>query len=143
MTLNCASSPQKRRTGLTETVLAATLVAGLPFLATAENAQTGATAMTDPSHIVQFVKFESALPRDEVLDAAAERKPLFEAMPGLVQKYYLELDEPNTYGGIYIWKDKASMAAFLQTDLFKGIPAAYGIKSKPQVDIIPVLYPLR
>lgn len=35
------------------------------------------------------------------------------------------------------------MAAFMQSDLFKAIPAAYGIASKPTVELIPVLYPLR
>lgn len=108
-----------------------------------QDANATETNMTNPAHIVQYVKFESALPRETVLAAAEERRPLFEAMPGLVQKYYVEHDEPNTYGGIYIWKDKASMAAFLQSDLFQTIPAAYGIKTKPEVEVIPVLFPLR
>lgn len=102
------------------------------------------TAKADgPEFIVQIVKFESNKSREEVLAAAAERKPQFEAMEGLIQKYYLEMDEPNTYGGVYIWKDKASMAEFLSSDLFKGIPAAYGIAAAPNVEIVPGLYPLR
>jgi heme-degrading monooxygenase HmoA len=96
-----------------------------------------------PGFIVQIVQFESNKTRAEVLAAADERKPMFEAMDGLVQRYYLELEAPNHYGGVYIWKDKASMAAFLQSDLFRGISAAYGIASKPQVQIASGLSPLR
>ena len=101
------------------------------------------SAAEDSAFIVQIVKFESNKTREEVLAAADERKPQFEAMEGLLQKYYLEMDAPNTYGGVYIWKDRASMAAFLESDLFKGIPAAYGIASAPQVQIASGLYPLR
>ena len=111
----------------------ATVLAATPMAATADA----------PGFIVQIVQFESNKTREEVLAAADERKPMFEAMEGLVQKYYVELDAPNHYGGVYIWKDKAAMAAFRESDLFKGIPAAYGIASQPKVDIIPVLYPLR
>lgn len=124
----------------TAAAVAATLAAGS---VAADTTAALAVAAQNPEFIVQFVRFESALPREEVLAAAAERKPQFEAMPGLVQKYYLDLPEENQYGGIYIWDSKASMAAFLGSDLFKGIPAAYGIASKPQVDIIEGLYPLR
>ena len=111
----------------------ASVLAASPMTASAEA----------PAFVVQIVQFESNKTRDEVLAAAYERRPQFEAMEGLVQKYYLEMEAPNTYGGVYIWKDKASMAAFLQSDLFKGIPAAYGISSAPEVQIASGLYPLR
>lgn len=94
-------------------------------------------------YVVQFVRFESSLSREEVLRAAAKRKPMFEAMPGLVQKYYLELDAPNSYGGIYIWESAEAMAAFRQSEEFKTIPAAYGIATPPEVEIISSLYSLR
>ena len=112
-------------------------------LTASAGAAQDANPLDNLGYVVQFVRFESNLPKEEVLAAANERRPLFEAMPGLVQKYYLELNEPNSYGGIYIWESKEAMAAFRDTDIFKGIPAAYGIASPPQVDIIPVLFPLR
>ncbi len=114
-------------------------------LASALAASPMASNAEEPSFIVQIVQFESNKTRDEVLAAAGERKPQFDAMEGLVQKYYLEMDAPNTYGGVYIWKDKASMAAFLHSDLFKGIPAAYGIAGAlaPNVQVASGLYPLR
>lgn len=123
-----------------ETATAAAVVASV---AAASSVAQEANPLDNLGYVVQFVRFESSLAREDVLAAANERRPLFEAMPGLVQKYYLELDEPNSYGGIYIWESKEAMAAFRETDIFKGIPAAYGIASQPQVDIIPVMFPLR
>ncbi|MBD3664045.1 YdhR family protein [Sulfitobacter aestuariivivens] len=125
----------------TQKTLAAAAIA-TTLAATSGGAETP-NPLDQVAHVIQFVRFESTLPRESVLAAANERRPQFEAMPGLVQKYYLEFDEPNTYGGIYIWESKAAMAAFRETDLFKGIPAAYGIASQPRVDIIPILFPLR
>jgi len=127
----------RRRSMITNTTAAGAALASVltasPMIANAEA----------PAFVVQIVQFESNKTREEVLAAAAERKPQFEAMEGLIQKYYLEMDAPNSYGGVYIWKDKAAMAAFLESDLFKGIPAAYGIASAPHVQIAPGLYPLR
>lgn len=108
---------------------------------------TGAAEDSNPldnlGYVVQFVRFESSLPRDELLAAANERRPLFEAMPGLIQKYYLDLNEPNSYGGFYVWESKEAMAAFRETDTFKGIAVAYGVASQPQVDIFSLIFPLR
>jgi len=124
--------------------LKAAAVVATTLVSSPATAESPAQPVLDQSgHVVQFVRFESKLSRDAVLAAAQERKPGFAAMPGLVQKYYLELDEPNTYGGIYIWESKAAMAAFTKTNIFRSIPAAYGIASAPQVEIIPVLFPLR
>lgn len=135
---------QVKATGGRSVLKKATFAAAVALTASPANAgDQPATALSNPGQVVQFVRFESKLPREAVLAAAEERKGDFAAMPGLVQKYYLELDAPNTYGGIYIWESKAAMAEYLQSDLFKTIPAAYGISSKPEVEIIPVLYPLR
>lgn len=82
--------------------ITAAMIAAAPLAGQGNTTEPADAATVEPKHIVQFVRFESSLPREAVLKAAAERKPLFEAMPGLVQKYYLELDAANTYGGIYI-----------------------------------------
>ena len=119
-------------------------IATLAAAATAAT-MSGATEIADAKDgfIVQFVKFETSKTRDDLLPAAIERKPFFEEMPGLIQKYYVEFDDPNTYGGIYIWESREAMAAFTQTELFKTIPAAYGLAGKPEVQIGSGLFPLR
>lgn len=93
--------------------------------------------------IVQFVQFETTLSEEEVMAVAKERQPQFQAIPGLVQKYYLKLNKPNHYGGFYIWDSPESLAAFRASDLAKTIPAAYRVVGAPDVDIHELLFPLR
>lgn len=39
--------------------------------------------------------------------------PLFEDVPGLVRKHFLIADDGRTAGGVYVWEDRESAAAFL------------------------------
>jgi hypothetical protein len=55
-----------------------------------------------------------------------------------VQKYYLELSEPNHYGGVMLWESKEALAAFQQSELCKTIPSAYGVKGAPCIKIAQV-----
>ncbi|MDH5558004.1 MAG: hypothetical protein OEZ03_11670 [Alphaproteobacteria bacterium] len=93
--------------------------------------------------IVQFVKFETTLSEEEVHKVAKERLPDFQAIPSLVQKYYLKLDKPNHYGGFYIWESAEALAAFRESDLAKTIPVAYKVVGMPDISIHQVLFPLR
>lgn len=72
--------------------------------------------------IVQFVKLKSNLPEEALLTTANERKPEFEAIPGLLQKYYVKLNEPGSYGGIYVWDSPESLKTFKESNLAKSIP---------------------
>lgn len=49
--------------------------------------------------------------------------PAFAAVPGLLSKIWLADEATNTYGGIYTWVDRAAMAAFAESDLFKAVAA--------------------
>lgn len=93
--------------------------------------------------MIQFVQFESSLSEDEVRAVAMERLPEFRAIPTLVQKYYLKLDKPNHYAGLYIWESPEALAAYRASDLAKSIPAAYKIIGAPDVGIHEVMFPLR
>jgi heme-degrading monooxygenase HmoA len=93
--------------------------------------------------IIQIVKFETTLTEEEVVAAANERIDQFRAMPGLQQKYYVKLDRPNSYGGIYIWDSMESLAAFRETDLAKTIPEAYRVQGAPEIEVLEGLFPLR
>ena len=125
----------------TKTKIAAAAVAATTSLgATATDANS---PLNHPGFTVQIVRFTSSAPREYILDTAVERKPDFETMPGLVQKYYVEFEEPNTYGGIYIWESKAAMGAFLQSDLFATIREKYQFAAPPEVTIVQGIFPLR
>lgn len=93
--------------------------------------------------IIQIIKFESELPEDQVLATALDRSGEFRALPGLVQKYYAKLEQPNQYGGIYVWDSMEALATFRESDLAASIPREYKVKGKPTVEILDVLIQLR
>lgn len=93
--------------------------------------------------IIQIVKFESALSEEEVLTTAKERAPQFQALAGLLQKYYIKLGQPNQYGGIYVWDSVESLAAYRESELAASIPTAYGVKGEPAIEIVDTLFQLR
>lgn len=93
--------------------------------------------------IIQIVKFESELSEEGVVAVARERIDQFRALPGLIQKYYVKLAEPNQYGGVYLWDSMESLSAYRESDLAASIPAAYNVKGTPSVEILDSLFPLR
>ena len=93
--------------------------------------------------IIQFIKLKSALPEEELLSKANERKPQFEAIPGLMQKYYVKLGQPGAFGGIYVWDTMESLQAFKSSELAKSIPEAYQVIEAPIIEIMDVLFQLR
>ncbi|MGH2472508.1 MAG: YdhR family protein [Candidatus Limnocylindria bacterium] len=55
-------------------------------------------------------------------DALCEQvAPSFAGLPGLVSKVWLTDDATNTYGGVYTWRDREAMEAFLKSDLFRAV----------------------
>ncbi len=89
------------------------------------------------------MRFESALPEEEILQVAADRLDDFKLLPGLLQKYYVKFDGPNQFGGIYVWDSKEALAAFRESDLAASIPEAYKVQGKPRVETIDGLFTLR
>ncbi len=93
--------------------------------------------------IVQFVRLKSALNEGVLLERAREREPQFRAIPGLLQKYYVKMEAPGTYGGIYIWDSRESLMSFKASELAASIPAAYEVIEAPDVEVIDVMFRLR
>ena len=93
--------------------------------------------------IIQTVKFETTLSEDEVLEIAKERADQFRSIPGLLQKYYVKLDEANQYGGVYLWDTMESLSSFRESELAASIPAAYKVTGPPVVEILDTLFQLR
>jgi len=93
--------------------------------------------------IIRMVKFETALPQEELLAIARKRADRFRRLPGLLQKYYIKLEKPNHYGGVYVWDSKEAMDAYTKSDLAASIPTAYKVVGKPSVEVIDTLFQLR
>ena len=93
--------------------------------------------------ILQIIKLKSNLSQDELLKRAKDRAPKFEAIPGLIQKYYAKTDDANGYAGVYVWDSPESIQAFRASDLAKSIPEAYEIVEAPNIELMNVLFQLR
>src|SRR5215472_17943847 len=52
---------------------------------------------------------------------AAEVAPAFTTWPGLLAKVWIADEDAGTYGGLYVFADKASADRSRETDLFRGI----------------------
>lgn len=93
--------------------------------------------------ILQFFKLKSNLEENQLLDKAKERKPQFEAIPGLIQKFYVRGNEKGHYGGVYIWDSMESIKAFRESELAASIPQAYQTIEAPSVEMYEILFQLR
>jgi Putative mono-oxygenase ydhR len=47
--------------------------------------------------------------------------PQFAALPGLISKVWLADPTSNTFGGVYMWQDRAACEAFTRSELFRGV----------------------
>jgi hypothetical protein len=71
---------------------------------------------------VQIVEFQlNGIDDAQYRAACDEGAPTFAAIPGLLSKIWLADQSSNTYGGVYIWRDRQSMQNFVGSDLFRGI----------------------
>ena len=93
--------------------------------------------------IIQFIRLKSSLSEEEVYQKAKEREPEFQAIPGLLQKYYVKLRQPGEFGGIYIWDSRASLAAYRASDLAASIPLAYQLIEAPNIELMDLLFQLK
>jgi quinol monooxygenase YgiN len=50
-----------------------------------------------------------------------ELGPTFGSMPGLISKIWLADKATNTYGGVYTWRDRSAMEAFIKSDIFQAV----------------------
>src|SRR5690349_9733911 len=81
---------------------------------------SGVSESVEDNMFVQVVTFRLA-GIDEAaylrrVDAVA---PVFAAMPGLRSKIWLADPATGTYGGVYIWTDRESMAAYRGGEVFR------------------------
>jgi len=93
--------------------------------------------------IIQIIKLKSKLPEEELFRRAKEREAQFKSLPGLLQKYYVKLEQPGQFGGIYIWDSEESLKSYGKSALASSIPEAYEIVEAPNIEILNVLFKLR
>jgi len=62
-------------------------------------------------------------------ERAAQLAPKFAAMPDLLSKVWLADPDTNTYGGVYLWRDRASLDAYLAGPVFGALGQLPGVHS--------------
>jgi hypothetical protein len=81
----------------------------------------GIKPQEDPMH-VQIVNFNLVgLADADFRKASSELAPAFAVVPGLISKIWLADESANTYGGVYLWRDREAMQSYAASDLFKAI----------------------
>jgi heme-degrading monooxygenase HmoA len=92
---------------------------------------------------MQIVKIKTDLSEEEMMKKARERKPQFEALPGLIQKYYIKLGKEGEYGGVYIWDSAESLQSYKESELASTISKSYQVTEVPSVEVSDILFQLR
>ena len=93
--------------------------------------------------VMLIVKAKTELSEEEFLKIAREREPQFEAIPGLIQKYYIKTKNPGEYGGVYIWDSMESFKEYKASELAATIAQAYKTIGPPSTEIIDIMFELR
>ena len=101
--------------------------------------------MANDTHpkVLVIVRFKSSLPPDELERRYKERLPQFQALTGLLQKYYLYDRVSDEWGGLYLWDSQESLDDYMTSDLRKSIPETYQIIGAPRIETINVIDVLR
>jgi heme-degrading monooxygenase HmoA len=83
--------------------------------------------------VVQIVQFQLAGIGPAEYESEAERiAPAFARLPGLIAKVWLADRGDDTYGGVYLWADRAAAEAYAEGDLLAAArrnPAFAGFRS--------------
>jgi len=73
---------------------------------------------------VQIITFNLTGLSDEEYRSHCEAiAPAFAQLPGLLSKTWLANAETNTYGGVYLWRDRRSMESYERSDIYGGMLA--------------------
>lgn len=70
---------------------------------------------------------------EELETGAADLAHAFAAIPGCLEKTWLTDPSSNTYGGVYKFRDRAALDAYLSSELFDGVqsnPAFTNVKAR-------------
>lgn len=79
---------------------------------------------------VLIVNFKlDGIPAEAWEQQAAQLAPKFADMPDLLSKVWLADPGTDTYGGAYLWRDRASLEAYLAGPVFGALPAMPGVHS--------------
>jgi hypothetical protein len=60
--------------------------------------------------------------------------PVLAKVPGLISKVWLTDEAKNSFGGFYLWENRAAMEAFMHSDLVKAVVSRPFVQNVSSVD---------
>ena len=67
---------------------------------------------------IQLINFNlKDATEEQYLKICEELAPTFGSMPGLLTKFWLADRANNIFGGVYVWKDRAAMDAYMASEV--------------------------
>ena len=67
---------------------------------------------------VQIINFGSNVSEEELFEWYDGAASAFGQLPGLLAKIWLANRDENTYGAVYLWRDREAMQEFVRGELF-------------------------
>ena len=104
-------------------VVSATLVLAAP------NALAQSVASEKPVATLVVIRTPAGITRPMLEGGFKQALPVYEKIPGLLRKFFIANED--SFGGMYLWKDRASADAWYTTAWRAKAKATYG--SEPQL----------
>jgi hypothetical protein len=95
-------------------------------------ANSGDASFGNPNYVAVLVRITlpAGVTHEQVIGAMRKSIPEYQALPGLVRKYYTISDD-NRVGGVYLFVNRAAAEAHFNAAWIAGVQKAYG--SPPDV----------
>jgi hypothetical protein len=115
---------KSRRRNIMQRFLALALTLAAPLTiaspAMAESRQDGSVTT------MVLIKTPAGIGRAQLEAGFKQSVPLYESIPGLVRKYYIV--DGSSFGGVYLWTDRASAEAWYSEAWRAKAKATYGVE---------------
>jgi hypothetical protein len=96
------------------------------------------------SIVIQVIEFRLAGLAEADYRAHTERvAPVFSNMPGLLSKMWLANTDTNMFGGVYTWRDRASLEGYRASEIYAGLVSNPGLADLSDRDFAILLEPTR
>jgi hypothetical protein len=97
---------------LTRTLIAASMLA------------TAAPVFAQQVAVLVVVPTPPGIPRDRIEAGMKASVPQYDKLPGLIRKYFTI--QPDGFGGMYLWRDRASAEAWFSAGWRERVKKTYG-----------------
>lgn len=104
-------------------------IASAAFVLTASTATAQPTATETPVATIVVIKTPPGITRPMLDGGFKQALPVYEKIPGLLRKFFIANED--SFGGMYLWKDRASAEAWYSDAWRAKAKATYG--SDPQL----------